>query len=389
MTAIDFPNSPSLNQQFTVGGTTWSWNGTAWAVVRTSAGATGPTGPTGPTGATGPAGAITFAVTNSGSGAYVINGASNPTLTVIRGMKYTLAVNASGHPFWIQTVSGAYSSGNIYNVGVTNNGTAVGSIVWEVAFNAPNTLYYACQYHSPMQGTILVTDGVGPSGPSGPSGASGPSGPSGPAGTPPTGFTYLVINQEVSSGNTVTFNGLSSYNRFKVFWYRANGGSDYITSTGTGEPDHMLLITVNGGLTPNARHASQGYIGYMEQSNFWATAHSGVPQASGTEYKGLVGSALGSASPFLGTFRRINSTAAGNIEFFDNLSTTGAKSFISDYTGRTLSNWPIMEKSYGTWDNINPISSITFDLLYGSTGSFGNSGNQYVATYFTVLGSTT
>jgi len=30
--AIDFPNSPSNNDQFTVGTTTWMYNGTAWVV---------------------------------------------------------------------------------------------------------------------------------------------------------------------------------------------------------------------------------------------------------------------------------------------------------------------------------------------------------------------
>jgi len=28
--AINFPNSPTLNQQFTSGGTTWIWDGTKW-----------------------------------------------------------------------------------------------------------------------------------------------------------------------------------------------------------------------------------------------------------------------------------------------------------------------------------------------------------------------
>jgi hypothetical protein len=57
MAAIDFPNSPTLNQVFTVGTNSWTWNGSRWNVVRT--GVTGPTGPQGPqglTGATGPAG---------------------------------------------------------------------------------------------------------------------------------------------------------------------------------------------------------------------------------------------------------------------------------------------------------------------------------------------
>jgi hypothetical protein len=30
--AIDFPNSPSNNDEFTVGTTTWTYNGTAWVV---------------------------------------------------------------------------------------------------------------------------------------------------------------------------------------------------------------------------------------------------------------------------------------------------------------------------------------------------------------------
>jgi len=57
MTAIDFPNSPTLNQQFTSGNTTWEWNGTTWDVIRTPVvGPTGPQGATGPTGPTGPTG---------------------------------------------------------------------------------------------------------------------------------------------------------------------------------------------------------------------------------------------------------------------------------------------------------------------------------------------
>ena len=47
MPAIDFPNSPSVNQTFTVGERTWKWTGTAWDVVVTTqvTGATGATGP--------------------------------------------------------------------------------------------------------------------------------------------------------------------------------------------------------------------------------------------------------------------------------------------------------------------------------------------------------
>jgi hypothetical protein len=39
--AIDFPNSPVLNEEFQVNGRTWKWNGSNWVAVGTSTGATG------------------------------------------------------------------------------------------------------------------------------------------------------------------------------------------------------------------------------------------------------------------------------------------------------------------------------------------------------------
>jgi hypothetical protein len=35
MAAIDFPNSPTVGQTFTVGDTTWEWNGTTWKSLGT------------------------------------------------------------------------------------------------------------------------------------------------------------------------------------------------------------------------------------------------------------------------------------------------------------------------------------------------------------------
>jgi hypothetical protein len=62
MAAIDFPNSPDIDDIFTVGTRSWKWNGVAWQTLTTQIqiGPTGPTGPTGDTGAdstvTGPTG---------------------------------------------------------------------------------------------------------------------------------------------------------------------------------------------------------------------------------------------------------------------------------------------------------------------------------------------
>jgi len=104
--------------------------------------------------------AVDYYVTNSGYGAYLVNGVSNGTIYFERGKKYRIHVNASGHPFWIQTVSGGYSSANVYTTGITGSGTQSGHIIVELPQSAPQ-LYYACQYHSSMAGSIVTGTSVG------------------------------------------------------------------------------------------------------------------------------------------------------------------------------------------------------------------------------------
>ncbi|WP_281542166.1 CHRD domain-containing protein [Maribacter aestuarii] len=105
---------------------------------------------------------INYDVTNTGTTAYVLNGgdlsdASNPDLTLERGKTYTFTVNASGHPFFIKTVQGN-TNANAYNDGVTNNGAQNGTVSFTVPMDAPDTLYYNCQFHSVMTGVLTIID---------------------------------------------------------------------------------------------------------------------------------------------------------------------------------------------------------------------------------------
>jgi len=111
-------------------------------------------------------------VINSGSGAYEFNShysGSNPTLYLRAGQTYALNLAVSGHPFHLQTVSGAYSAGNPYTTGLTHvatNGTVTtgasallqvtGTLYIEVPSNASSAIYYACQYHLSMAGKIVL-----------------------------------------------------------------------------------------------------------------------------------------------------------------------------------------------------------------------------------------
>lgn len=171
----------NAGEGYLVSGVLYVWDpGTSqWISAGNIQGPTGPTGPVsttpGPTGPTGASGGITYTVTNNGATSYTINGATNPTLYVIRGNRYVINISAAGHPFRIQTSvnTGGYVSANQYTSGVTNPGTAVGTIIWEVPLTAPSTLYYVCEFHSMMGGQIVVTD----LGPTGPTGTTGPTGP--------------------------------------------------------------------------------------------------------------------------------------------------------------------------------------------------------------------
>jgi len=118
--------------------------------------------------------AVEIDVSNSGSSAYLFNShysGNNPTLYLEGGKTYALNLSVSGHPFHLQTVSGAYSSGNAYTTGLTHHaadGTVTtgasallkesGTLYIDVPSGSDTTIYYACQNHSSMAGSIILQD---------------------------------------------------------------------------------------------------------------------------------------------------------------------------------------------------------------------------------------
>ena len=118
--------------------------------------------------------AVEIDVTHNGSGNYLFNShysGANPTLYLEGGRTYALNLAVTGHPFFLQTVSGAYSSGNAYSTGLTHHaadGTVTtgssallqqtGTLYIDVPSGSDTTIYYACQYHSSMAGSIILKD---------------------------------------------------------------------------------------------------------------------------------------------------------------------------------------------------------------------------------------
>lgn len=81
--AIDFPDSPSQDQTFTSGSTTWQYDGTAWNVVTASSAVVIPTIPNG---------FATVAVSGQNS---VVADTTTDTLTLVAGANITLTTDAS------------------------------------------------------------------------------------------------------------------------------------------------------------------------------------------------------------------------------------------------------------------------------------------------------
>lgn len=73
--AINFPDSPSVNDEFTYDNRTWVWNGATWD-TRVTNFVFGPTGPTGSQGVTGPTGASLTGPTGADSN---VTGPTGPT----------------------------------------------------------------------------------------------------------------------------------------------------------------------------------------------------------------------------------------------------------------------------------------------------------------------
>jgi hypothetical protein len=77
---------------------------------------------------------------------------ADPTLVLQRGFTYQFNINAPGHPFFISNTPGT----GAYTVGITNNGIMNGTITFTVPMDAPATLFYYCNVHAAMNGTITI-----------------------------------------------------------------------------------------------------------------------------------------------------------------------------------------------------------------------------------------
>ena len=92
------------------------------------------------------------------AGAYEINDARNPTLVVRRGQIYNFKLDVADHPFFLQTTGNGFQPENLYDQSFQGQGRTAGDHMWIVPADAPDELYYQCEFHPVMFGKIIVVD---------------------------------------------------------------------------------------------------------------------------------------------------------------------------------------------------------------------------------------
>jgi hypothetical protein len=92
--------------------------------------------------------------------AFSVNGQPNLPLTLQRGVTYVFQVDESSapfHPFYIKTTF-TIGAVDLYNSGVTGNGTTGGNLIFSVPMDAPDVLYYHCGNHQPMGAMLTIVN---------------------------------------------------------------------------------------------------------------------------------------------------------------------------------------------------------------------------------------
>jgi hypothetical protein len=177
MAAIDFPNSPQVNDTFTSGSQTWIWTGTTWNLVISQV--VGPTGATGPQGlastVTGPTGA---------TGSFLIS-SDTPPADPIEGDSWfnsaTGLIYVYYDGYWVESASS--NIGPAGPTGPTGPTGADSTVQGPRGFTGPTGATGPQGNTGPTgpQG-LYVAGPTGQAGPTGAQGATGPEGERGPTG---------------------------------------------------------------------------------------------------------------------------------------------------------------------------------------------------------------
>ena len=275
MPAIDFPNSPALNDIFTVGTNSWKWNGIAWNVLRITTGATGPTGPQGTS--------INVKTSVSNTGALPTIGNSTNDARVVDSDGDLYIWGGSSWSSAGQIVGPQGPTGSTGSQGTTGPTGSQGIQGPTGATGAASTVT------GPTGATGAASTVTGPTGAVGPTGATGAQGPTGSAGG---AWTYIG-SVTSSSGSTVTFSSLGGTYKelFMTFSNVQSSTKDYptfrINADSSSSNYEIIASRSYGGSTYSLNPIFNNGIPTMDISFNGSNGTMHIKNANSTGYKGF------------------------------------------------------------------------------------------------------
>lgn len=198
-----------------------------------------------------------------------LTGAENdPTIYLTRGQQYKFTNNMNQHPFRIQSTPNG-STGTPYNDGITNNDVQNGTLLWNVQFDSPDTLYYQCTSHTGMGGKIVIIDSG--------SSASIPSGTiSSSAQISELGYVQSAITASLMTTASVNLNEIT---------FTKGDGSTFAITVDTGSGGGSVPA---GTISSSAQITNLGFINQTQTSSMTVATASYV---AGANVDGQVASA--------------------------------------------------------------------------------------------------
>jgi plastocyanin len=272
---INFPNSPSLNQVYTIDQKSWRYNGTAWNVI--SSGFDLSTSPS-----------FTNLVV-SGQPTVIADTATD-TLTLVAGSGIVITTNAGTDTITLTSVA---STGNITIADTTLNVTNANPITITPNLVLGGTLRFP-------DNTIQTTATVqGPAGPAGPTGAGG----SGSGNVNSVNGSYVdnaVVRYDGTSGTNIQVSSVSIDDAGLLTATNFSGGGTSITALNATQltsgtiPGARFPATLpaSSGINLTALNATQLTSGTVPDAQFPAT----LPAASGINLTALNATNLGSGT---------------------------------------------------------------------------------------------
>jgi hypothetical protein len=272
---INFPNSPALNEVYTIDQKSWRYNGTAWNVI--SSGFDFSTSPS-----------FTNLVV-SGQPTVIADTATD-TLTLVAGTGIAITTNASTDTITLTSVA---STGNITIVNTTLNVTNANPITITPNLVLGGTLRFP---DNTVQTTATVQ---GPAGPAGPTGAGGSG--SGNVNSVNGGYVdNAIVRYDGTSGTNIQVSSVSINDAGLLTATNFDGGGANLTALNATQltsgtiPDARFPATLpaSSGANLTALNANQLTSGTVPDARFPAT----LPTASGINLTALNATNLGSGT---------------------------------------------------------------------------------------------